>query len=349
VRIGLTYDLRAEYLAAGYSEEETAEFDRPDTIDAIEAALWELGHQTDRIGRGQNLVNRLAAGDRWDLVFNIAEGLHGRAREAQVPALLDLYQIPYTFSDPLVLALALHKELTKTVVRQAGVPTADSVLVEVAEDVGRVDLPLPLFAKPVAEGTSKGVSAASRIVERAALRQVCRELLDRFRQPVLVETFLPGREFTVGVLGTGAKAQVLGTLEVVLRPHAEAAAYSYLNKEQCEELVEYRLCLPQRDSQVQAAEKLALQVWRLLGCRDGGRVDFRCDAQGRPNFLEVNPLPGLHPHHSDLPILCTQLGIPYVELIRRILESALARVNGEGRLVCVAHDEPAPSCRTAQS
>ena len=130
MNIGLTYDLRTDYLAEGYSEEETAEFDRPETIEAIEGALQELGYQTDRIGNAKRLVERLAQGDRWDLVFNIAEGLHGVAREAQVPAILDVYDIPYTFSDPLVLSLALHKKLTKTVVRQAGVPTPDFALVE---------------------------------------------------------------------------------------------------------------------------------------------------------------------------------------------------------------------------
>ena len=164
--VGLTYDLRADYLAAGYSAEETAEFDGVATIDAIDAALREIGHQTDRVGNGRQLVDRLAAGDRWDLVFNIAEGLHGTAREAQVPAILDLYEIPYTFSDPLVLAVCLHKGLTKTVVGCAGVPTTPFVLVEKIEDVETIDLPFPLFAKPVAEGTGKGITADSKIKDR---------------------------------------------------------------------------------------------------------------------------------------------------------------------------------------
>ena len=207
MNIGLTYDLRADYLAEGYSEEETAELDRPDTIEAIEAALLELGYRTDRIGNAKRLVERLAQGDRWELVFNVAEGLHGVAREAQVPAILDVYDIPYTFSYPLVLSLALHKNLTKTIVRQAGIPTPEFALVERPADVDAVDLPFPLFAKPVAEGTSKGITAASKILDRQALRKVSADLLDQFRQPVLVETFLPGREFTVGLTGTGAKAE----------------------------------------------------------------------------------------------------------------------------------------------
>src|SRR5688572_27418085 len=156
--IGLTYDLRQDYLDDGYTAEQTAEFDSHITIDAIESALRGLGHQTDRIGRVTSLVERLARGDRWDLVFNIAEGLHGIGREAQVPALLDAYSIPYTFSDPLVCALSLHKALAKRVVRDLGLPTADFTVIEAPADSARVTLPFPLFAKPIAEGTSKGVS-----------------------------------------------------------------------------------------------------------------------------------------------------------------------------------------------
>ena len=113
--VGLTYDLRSEYLREGYSEEETAEFDRSDTIDALESALLALGHEVDRIGRGKSLVGRLAKGDVWDLVFNICEGLHGLSREAQVPAVLDLYEIPYTFGDALVMSVCLHKQQAKTI------------------------------------------------------------------------------------------------------------------------------------------------------------------------------------------------------------------------------------------
>lgn len=324
--IGLTYDLRAEYLAAGYGEEETAEFDRPDTIDAIDAALRTLGHATQRIGTARQLVARLAAGDRWDLVFNVAEGLHGLGRESQVPCILDVFDVPYTFSDPLVTALCLHKGLTKLAVRAAGVPTPDFALVHRAEEAERVDLPYPVFAKPVAEGTGKGVSPASRAESPEALREVCTSLLARFEEPVLVETYLPGREFTVGLVGSGEGARALGTLEIVLRPHAEAEVYSYANKENSEELVDYVLVRPEDDEAVREAEAIALTAWRALGCRDAGRLDLRCDGRGRPQFIEVNPLAGLHPTHSDLPMLCTALGIAYETLIGWIVESAASRV-----------------------
>jgi D-alanine-D-alanine ligase len=198
MKVGLTYDLRAEYLAAGYGEEETAEFDRPDTIDAIEHTLQQLGYQTDRIGNIRQLVPRLAAGDRWDIVFNIAEGLRGLAREAQIPALLQAYDIPCTFSDPLIAALTLHKALTKRILRDVGVRTPEFAVVETEADIARVNLPFPLFVKPLAEGTAKGVDGDSKVTSRVELDTVCRRLLARFRQPALVEMYLPGREFTVG-------------------------------------------------------------------------------------------------------------------------------------------------------
>lgn len=331
MKIGLTYDLRSEYLAMGYSEEETAEFDRDDTVTAIENALKALGHETDRIGHAKTLIRRLVDNDRWDLVFNIAEGLNGFSREAQVPAILDLYEIPYTFSDPLIMSLTLHKGITKQVIRETGFATPGFKVVECAGDEADIVLSPPYFVKPVAEGTGKGISEKSIVRKRKDLAGACEELLQHYRQPVLVEEYLSGREFTVGIVGTGAKARVLGTLEVILLAEAEKGVYSYINKERCEELVEYRLVKPDNDSSVQQAEALALGCWRALGCRDGGRIDIRCDGQDTPYFLEVNPLAGLHPEHSDLPILCNHLSIPYVELIRWIVDSAAGRITEQTR------------------
>jgi len=334
--VGLTYDLRADYLAAGYGEEETAEFDRPDTIDAIEDALRALGYATDRIGNVRQLVPRLAAGERWDLVFNIAEGLRGIGREAQVPALLDAYEIPYTFSDPLVLALTLHKGLTKRVLRDMGIPTPDFAVVTCAADVAGLMLEYPLFVKPVAEGTSKGITATSRVSNRYELERECCRTLRHYGQPALVEEYLPGREFTVGIVGTGADARALGTLEIVLQPGAEPIGHTYANKEQCETLCAYPLA---DAASAAAAEAIALAAWRGLGCRDAGRVDLRADATGQLQVMELNPLSGLHPTHSDLPLLCTALSMPYVDLIAAIMESATARLPGGAR--------GRPACQTA--
>jgi D-alanine-D-alanine ligase len=327
VKIGITYDLRDDYLAEGYSEEETAEFDHPLTIAAIEETLAALGYQTERIGHIRALAARLVAGERWEMVFNIAEGLRGFGREAQVPALLEAYDIPYTFSDPLVLALTLHKGLTKRVIRDLGIPTPAFAVIESPEQLAELDLPFPLFAKPVAEGTGKGVTAASRIDDRAGLEAACLALLSTFRQPVLVETYLPGREFTVGIIGTGEQAWAPGVMEVHFTARAEAAGYSYLNKEDWHGRVEYRLA---DDTAARQAAATALAAWRGLGCRDGGRVDLRADAAGRPQFIEVNPLAGIRPDHSDLPILCELAGVPYRELIAGIMASACRRLGSGG-------------------
>jgi D-alanine-D-alanine ligase len=324
VRVGLAYDLRDAYLAAGYSEIETAEFDRADTIDSIEAALRSLGYEVDRIGNVKQLAARLVNGDSWDLVFNICEGMHGIGREAQVPALLDAYQIPYVFSDTLACALSLHKGMTKDVVRAANVVTPDYAIVHELADIKNVTLPLPLCAKPIAEGTGKGISAKSKINSMTELRNVCRQLLrDHNGQPVLVERFLPGREFTVGIVGTGRKAKALATLEIVLLDVADSEVYSYHNKEFCEELVQYRLLAAgELKSRV---ESLALRSWRALGCRDAGRIDVRLDETGEVHFLEVNPLAGIHPEHSDLPIMAGMTGMKYETLIGRIMDSAMQR------------------------
>jgi D-alanine-D-alanine ligase and related ATP-grasp enzymes len=323
LKIGITYDLREDYLIEGYSEEETAEFDRAETIEAIDQTLKELGYRTDRIGHLKSLTRRLAAGDRWDLVFNIAEGLRGFGREAQIPALLDAYDIPYTFSDPLVLALTLHKGMTKHVIRDMGIPTPDFAIIEKEDQITGICLSYPLFAKPVAEGTGKGITAASKINTEKELVDVCRMLLTVFKQPVLVESFLPGREFTVGIIGTGKDAIATDTMEVCLKAQAEPDVYSYINKENCEELVEYRLVY---DEEAQQVRETALSAWRGLGCRDAGRMDLRSDRSGRPNFMEVNPLAGLHPQHSDLPIIFSLMGKTFHQLIDMIMHSALKRV-----------------------
>ncbi len=323
MKIGITYDLRQDYLDAGYGAEETAEFDQPATITAIDEALRSLGHETDRIGNIQSLVKRLGNGQRWDLVFNICEGLRGFGREAQVPGLLEAYNIPYTFSDPMVLSLTLHKGMTKHVIRDLGIPTPDFCVVDSAAELAAVDLDLPLFAKPVAEGTGKGVSQASKIKSREQLLRVGQELLASFKQPVLVEEFLPGREFTVGILGTGSAARSIGVMEVVLRPRADAEVYSYRNKQEFVDLVEYHLV---EDPEAQQAVAVALAAWRGLGCRDGGRLDLRSDAAGAPSFIEVNPLAGLHPVHSDLCILATKVGLPYRGIIEAIVTSASQRL-----------------------
>lgn len=323
MNIGLTYDLRSAWLAMGYTEEETAEFDRESTIDAIDSTLQELGYKTQRIGHLMQLIDHLQKGERWDLVFNICEGMHGPSREAQVPALLEAFRIPAVFSSSLVMAVTLEKSITKRIVRDAGINTPGFFVVCRPEDIVNPGNLYPLFAKPLSEGTGKGINAASVISNFEELRNTCLYLLAEFRQPVLVESFLCGREFTVGITGTGKDAKAIGTMEIVLKPEAEKEVYSYTNKEECESLVTY---LRAQGREKEECEKLALDAYRILGCEDAARVDIRYDAAGIPSFIEINPLPGLHPEHSDLPILAAMNGISYRELMKMIMDSAVKKI-----------------------
>lgn len=322
--IGLTYDLRDDYRELGLSEEDLAEFDSPETVEAIETALRQMGYLTDRIGHVRALADRLVAGDRWDLVFNIAEGLKGRSREAQVPALLEAFDVLYTLSDPLTHAVGLDKAMAKRIVRDAGVKTAGFAVLETSEDDQACDLPLPIFIKPIAEGTGKGCERASKVTSYRDLGQTAQNLRHRFGQPALAETFLPGREFTVGILGQGQRAYVIGVLEIVLLETADAEIYSFENKELCENRVHYRLV---DDAEAITAGASALAAYRALGCRDAARVDMRSDANGQPHFLEVNTLPGMHPTHSDLPMLARMAGLPFDALVGEIVLAALHRYN----------------------
>jgi len=207
-------------------------------------------------------------------------------------------------------------------VRDAGVPTPAFQVAEkdASELAGWTDF--PAFVKPLAEGTGKGCEAASLVHGRAELEAAATRVIERYRQPALVEHYLPGREFTVGIAGNGAEARVLGVCEIILRENAEANVYSLHNKELCEELVTYA---PASDPEALLAGERALQAYRALECRDAARIDFRSDANGEPYFLEANPLAGINPWHSDLPILAAQNGIDFTTLIGMILDAGLAR------------------------
>jgi D-alanine-D-alanine ligase len=329
LRVALAYDLKTDYLAAGFSPEAVMEFDDEATVEALDSALAAIGHLPERVGRGVELARRLAAGERWDLVFNFAEGVSGRSREAQVPALCELFEQPYTFSDPLTAALTLDKPLAKRVVRDLGLPTAPFAVVSRCEEADAVDLPLPLFVKPIAEGSSKGVSQLSKVTRREELRGRCAELIAAFAQPVLVETYLPGREITVGIVGNfsqggnGDAVRTLGTMEVNFVTGSDREFYTALNKGEFEQRVSYALL--DGEPIAARARQIALAAYEALGCRDAGRVDLRCAEDGEPNFLEINPLPGLHPTRSDLPIMCALGGVDYERLVEQIVAAAARR------------------------
>ena len=320
MRIGLTYDLRSWYLERGYTMDETAEFDKEETVAGLEETLRHLGYETERIGNLFELVEKLAAGKKWDMVFNIAEGLYGDGRESAVPALLDQYRIPYVFSGPVVMGVSLNKYFARLIVEAAGVPVCPAVIAASADDLQRVSsLVFPLFIKPVAEGTGKGITARSLVRDHDSLLSLVNELLATYNQPVLIEEYLPGREFTVGVTGSNADAKVTGGMEVICRDNLP---YSVEVKENYEDYVQYRVY----DEVVRAeCNAVALGAWRALGAVDAGRVDMKADRNGRICFIEANPLAGLNPVHSDLPILSRLHGIEFESLIGMIMASAKKR------------------------
>jgi D-alanine-D-alanine ligase len=323
LEIGLCYDSKEEYLAAGYSKLQVAEFDDEGVIAGLEESLTRLGHRVERIGRGRTLAARLAAGERWDLVFNVAEGLWGRGREAQVPAVCELFDQPYTFADPVTCGITLDKALAKRIVRDAGLPTAAFAVVRTPRDADTIGLKAPLFVKPLAEGSSKGVSARSIVKRTRDLPARCRELLLDFPGGLLVEELLPGREVTVGVLGNGPEARAIAVMEVIWTDRAEAAAYTAVNKDEYIERMQYRLV--QGEPLADEAARLAVAVAAALECRDACRVDLRCNAAGQLSFMEVNPLPGLHPVRSDLPIMARLAGVGYDDLLGAVVGAAVMR------------------------
>jgi D-alanine-D-alanine ligase len=319
MKVGLTYDLRSWYLERDYSMEDTAEFDKQETIDAIDTALREMGFETETVGNCFQLIDALAAGKRWDLVFNIAEGLYGDGRESVVPAILDQYKIPYVFSGPVVLGISLNKYLTRLIVSAAGVPVSPGILISIKADIAKCNLEYPLFIKPVSEGTGKGITEKNILHSPAELKEVAEYILERYNQPALVEEYLPGREFTVGVIGSGEDAVAIGGMEIECMNNFP---YSVEFKENYQEFCKY---IPIAKEFSEECKTVALNVWKALGGADAGRVDVKADRNGRICFMEVNPLAGLHPVHSDLPILSKMINIDYQTLMEMIMKSTLKR------------------------
>jgi D-alanine-D-alanine ligase len=326
VRIGLAYDLKAEQSArSGGPDDLLEEYDSEDTVAALAGALRELGHAPLALGGGRQLVERLLASPP-ELVFTISEGAGTRSREAHVPAVCEMLGVPCTHSDPLTLAATLDKAVAKKLVAADGVPTPRFALVARAEDARTVDLPLPLIVKPLQEGSSMGVRRSSRVTDRAALAREVARVLEGYAQPALVEEFCPGTELTVGVLGTGAAARVIGCMEIApRRARPEEFVYSVEVKRDWEQEVEYHVPPRLPADALRAAERTALSAYQALGCRDVARIDLRLDVQGVPRFLEANPLPGMNPRTGDLPILARKCGLPYGELVGAIVRAACER------------------------
>lgn len=346
MEIGIAFDLKADYVPASAGAAASAgvhdgrpgdlpddlyeEFDSIATVEGIEQALARGGYTTRRLGGGRRFLGSVLA-KPCDLVFNIAEGFGTRSREAHVPSVLEMLSIPYTHSDPLTLAATLDKEVAKRLVASHGLATPRFVVIERAEqlrDVERLALEYPLFAKPLFEGSSMGVRKKSRVRDAAELAERVGRLLADYREPVLVEEFCSGPEFTVGLVGNRANLRVLGVMEIVSRavPQAEFVYSLEVKRNDAWHLeVDYHVP-PRRDPElVERVSELARAAFRALGCRDLARIDIRLDAAGTPRFLECNPLPGLKPGWSDLALLCDRAGVEYDALILDVVRAARER------------------------
>jgi D-alanine-D-alanine ligase len=357
-RIGFAYNQKPEPtvgLVSGSAESHTAdeeppsisdvyaEWDSAETIDAVASALSAYG-DVIRLEATQDFPERLRAA-RPDIVFNIAEGLHGTNREAHIPAICEFFDVPYSGSDPFTLSLCLHKAKTKDFLTAHGIANAKYVLVHAASGLDALvaSHPLfatrpspraPLFVKPVQEGSSKGITERNFVRTRDELVDQTRFLLETYEQPVLVEEFLPGAEFTCGVLGNGESARVLPlvAMNFASLPSGAVPIYGFEAKwvwDTPADPIDIFECPARIDDTLAAAiSDLVLRAYRVLGCRDWSRVDVRLDANGIPNIVEVNPLPGILPNPEDnscLPKAARAAGLDYDELIQAALLAAAAR------------------------
>ena len=322
LRVGLTYNLKRE--GVGLERDGEAEFDSQSTVDAILEAIAVHGHEPVALEATTDLLRTLPEAGV-DVVFNIAEGIQGRNREALVPALLEFLHIPYTGSDPATLSMTLDKDLAKRMVAQAGVAVAPSLVMRTGRERVPASLRFPAIIKPVAEGSSKGIHRSSVVRSADELRGALAEGLARYPTGVLVETFLPGREFTVGLLGN-ARPRALPPMEIVFDESAgEHPVYSFVDKLSAQTPVRFVAPAEVDPRLRQALTRAARQAFLALHCRDVARVDFRLDADGQVCFVECNPLPGLAPGFSDLCTIAASAGMSYDALVGAILRPALRR------------------------
>jgi D-alanine-D-alanine ligase len=325
MRIGLAYDLKSAVpLDEAAPEDALEEYDSSETVDIISAALAAAGHTVVMLGGGEEFLDNIRC-EPGDIVFNIAEGRgNSRSRESQVPAVLEMLGIPYTGSDSHCLTVCLDKPLAKKLVVNEGVATPHWRLVNGEEELGKVSWEqFPAIVKPAYEGSSKGIRSSSVVENRKQMTREVSRLINDYRQPVMVEEFISGDEVTVGIIGN-APPRLVGMMRIVPRKREGHFIYSLEVKRDYLNLVDYE-CPPQLADEVKERIALAsLKVFKVLGCRDFARLDFRVSLDGVPYFLEINPLPGLG-SYSDLVIMAQKLGWTHQGLIQAVFEAALKR------------------------
>ena len=334
MRIGIAFNLSSEVAAAeGVPSDRADEFDSLETVQNIENGIIAAGHEPVRLGFGLDAITCLRR-HPVDLVFNIAEGLYGRARESQMPAILDMMRIPYTFSDTQTLSLALDKAMTKQVLMQNGINTPafwsvdNPVQVEAVIQTGL--LKYPVFVKPSCEGSSMGINNNSRVTCEGELRNQVNLLVTAYPgSSILIEEFLPGREVTVGIIGN-REPEVLGMMSFKLLSGTERDFfYTPEIKHHWENYLIPECPADLTADEYQKVRDLAIGVFKALRCRDCARIDMRFDANGEPSFMEINPLAGLTKGKSDIPVMAELMGLSYEDLIGRIIQVAVERIDAE--------------------
>jgi len=334
MNVALTYNVRhvkPDVNNPQYLKE--AEFDEPETIDGIMDAIKSLGHNVIGIEADENVFEKLKKEkSNIDIVFNIAEGMNGADREAQLPAILEMLQIPYTGPKPLGYAVGLNKSVAKEILAYYHVPTPHWMTVHKLDYLEDNQFKyFPAIAKPLGEGSSKGIRARNLVSNPKELRNIVKELLEEFDQPVLIEEYLPGREFTVAVIGQPAR--VLPIIEIIfdaLPPGMPAfdhyeAKWVYDNPEAPDPLICPAKIEPELKEKI---ENLVIKSFHALEMKDWARFDVRLDKNGTPNFIEVNCPPGIIPdpkQNSRFPRAARAGGLEYAQMIGEILKSACIR------------------------
>jgi D-alanine-D-alanine ligase len=327
MRIDLSYDLK-ETIATQQASCDDAfeEYDSWETVELIAAALEAEGHTVTMLGGGREFLGKILR-EKVDFVFNIAEGRGTyRSREAQVPSILEMLDIPYSGSDPQCLAICLDKPLTKKLVASEAVSTPNWRVINDRQELRQIDgcdFPFPAIVKPAYEGSSKGIRLTSVVEDAKQAIEVIESLLEKYQQPAMVEEIIPGDEVTVGIIGN-SPPKILGVMRILPKQKEGYFIYNLDVKRNYLDLVEYECPAGLEEKVLQRIQVSSLRAFQALGCRDFARLDFRISTAGVPYFLEINPLPGLGAH-SDLVIMAKKMGWSHQQLISAVLNAAHER------------------------
>lgn len=314
------------------NEDTFAEWDTEETINAVRDAL-SINHNVTLVEADNDAFETFRELNP-DIVFNIAEGFNGISREAQIPAMLEFLNIPYTGSDPVTLGICLDKSRTKEILSYYKIPTPDFLVVEKEDNYTSINFPLPAIVKPIAEGSSKGIYNSSVVRTKSELVREIQKVHETYNQPALIEKFLEGREFTVAILGNGKSARCLPIIEMKFEelPEGVLPIYSYEAKwifDTREDPLDIYECPANINEKLRSKiEKIALDTFKVLKCRDWSRIDIRLDTDDIPNVLEINPLPGILPDPKDnscYPKAARAAGMSYEQMINAVLNEARKR------------------------